>query len=454
MKTGVKDVMTTRVIWVKKDATFREMAIALRDYRVSAFPVVDDDRKVIGVVSEADMLTKEALDDEPGMIAGILRRRDQAKARGVTAGDLMTAAVIAVRPEDTVEHAARLMYDRRVKRLPVTDANGRLVGIISRADVLSVFDRTDEAIRKEIDDEVILGEFLVDPRTLDVAVKDGIVTLAGVPETSKTGHEIVRRVRHVQGVVAVRDRLTYPPPADQYDVLASFPMDLPLSRKGETMNAAVKDVMTTEVVAVRRGASFKEMAATLRRYRVSAVPVVDDAGRVVGVVSEADLLVKEALADPGLVAGLLHHKDVRKAEGLTAGDLMTRPAVTAAPEDLVEQAARMMHFMRVKRLPVVNSGGQLVGIVSRSDVLAVFDRPDEDIRKDIADTILLHEFLIDPRLFRVTVEAGVVTMEGSPETAALGHGLVRKARHVPGVVAVRDRLTYSDNYPVVAGPLL
>jgi CBS-domain-containing membrane protein len=127
--------------------------------------------------------------------------------------------------------------------------------------------------------------------------------------------------------------------------------------------------------------------------------------------------------------------------------------VTAAPDDPVEQAARMMHFMRVKRLPVVNSGGQLVGIISRADVLAVFDRSDEDIRKDIADAILLHEFLIDPRQFRVTVESGVVTMEGTPETAALGHTLIRKARHVPGVVAVRDRLSYPDVYPVVAGPV-
>jgi CBS-domain-containing membrane protein len=220
--------MTTRVIWVKKDATFREMAVALRDHRVSAFPVVDDDHKVIGVVSEADMLTKEALDDEPGVLAGILHRKDQAKARGVTAGDLMTATVVAVHPEDTVEHAARLMYDRRVKRLPVTDADGHLVGIISRADVLSVFDRTDEAIRKEITEGVLLGEFLTDPLILSVTVKDGIVTLSGRPETSETGHEIVRRVRHLQGVVAVRDRLDYPPPerpADRYDVLANFPTD-------------------------------------------------------------------------------------------------------------------------------------------------------------------------------------------------------------------------------------
>src|SRR5215472_17308986 len=227
MKTAVKEVMTTRVIWVKKDATIREMAVALRDHRVSAFPVIDEDGKVIGVVSEADMLNKEALGDGPGLFGGILHRRDQSKARGITAGDLMTTAVVAVRPDDTVEHAARLMYDRGVKRLPVTDAQGHLVGIISRADVLSVFDRTDEDIRKEITDEVILGEFLVDPAILDVAVKDGIVTLAGRPETNQTGHEIVRRIRHVQGVVAVRDRLDYPPEkrAMEYDVLANFPMD-------------------------------------------------------------------------------------------------------------------------------------------------------------------------------------------------------------------------------------
>ena len=215
----------------------------------------------------------------------------------------------------------------------------------------------------------------------------------------------------------------------------------------------VKDVMTTEVVAVRRETTFKEMAAVLRRYRVSALPVVDDAGRVLGVVSEADLLAKEALSDPGPVAELVHRKDLRKAEGLTAGDLMTSPPVTATPDDPVEQAVRIMHFMRVKRLPVVNSDGQLVGIISRADVLAVFDRSDEDVRKDIAEGILQHEYLVDPRQFRVTVESGVVTMEGTPETTAFGRALIRKVRHVSGVVAVRDRLSYPDVYPVVAGPV-
>jgi len=215
MKSTVKDVMTTRVIFVRKGASFREMAATLREHRISAFPVLDDDRKVIVVVSEADLLTKQALDSGedgmPGMITGLLRYREQAKARGITAGDLMTSPPVTVRPEDTVEHAARLMYMRRVKRLPVVNATGRLVGIISRADVLSVFDRPDSEIRAEITNDVMREEFLIDPKRLTVTVKDGVVTLEGTPGNTVVGHEILRRVRHVQGVVAVRDRLSYPP---------------------------------------------------------------------------------------------------------------------------------------------------------------------------------------------------------------------------------------------------
>jgi CBS domain-containing protein len=226
MKSTVKDVMTTRVIWVKKDASFRAMATALREHRISAFPVVNEAGKVIGVVSEADMLTKEALDSEPegmpGMITGILRRKEHEKARGITAGDLMTRPAVTVTPDDTVERAARLMYTRKVKRLPVVDAVGHLVGIVSRSDLLTVFNRTDDEIRKDVSDDVMLNEFLVDPK---VAVQDGIVTLFGQPSTGSVGREIVQRVRHVQGVVAVRDRLSYPPEPGRFDVLADFPID-------------------------------------------------------------------------------------------------------------------------------------------------------------------------------------------------------------------------------------
>ena len=217
------------------------------------------------------------------------------------------------------------------------------------------------------------------------------------------------------------------------------------------MNATVKDVMTTAVVVVRRGATFKEMAAALRRYRVSALPVVDADGKVIGVVSEADMLAKEALVDPGVIDELVHHKEVHKAGGLTAGDLMTHPAVTVRPEDSVEHAARLMYNLRIKRLPVVDAGGGLVGVISRTDLLAVYDRPESEIRDEI-EGMILHEFL--PSQFAVSVQDGVVTLAGSPETAALGHHIVGKVRHVQGVVAVRDQLSYPDVYPIVAGPVL
>ncbi len=220
-----------------------------------------------------------------------------------------------------------------------------------------------------------------------------------------------------------------------------------------TMNVTVNDVMTTTVVAVKKGASYKEMAALLRRYRVSAFPVLDDDQRVIGIVSEADLLAKEALnADRGgAINALVHHKELKKADGETAGDLMTSNVVTVKPDDTVEQAARLMYHLQVKRLPVVDAGGYLVGIVSRADLLTVFDRPDQEIRAEIVDDVILHEFLIDPAVFAVTVADGVVTIQGTPETADLGRNLMNRIRHVSGVVAVRDELNWPPPEQLIAG---
>jgi CBS domain-containing protein len=221
------------------------------------------------------------------------------------------------------------------------------------------------------------------------------------------------------------------------------------------MKTSVKDVMTTQVVAVKLGASFKEMAARLRQDRVSAFPVIDDDGKVIGVVSEADMLTRKVLSadHAGTSTGLLHRGEQEKAEDLTAGDLMTHPAITVSPEDSVEVAARLMYTLQVKRLPVIGPCGRLAGIISRTDVLAVFDRSDEEIRREITDDVIWHECGADPSQFAVTFQAGVVTLEGRPETAALGHDMVHRVRHVQGVVAVRDRLSYPDAYPIVAGPV-
>jgi CBS domain-containing protein len=215
----------------------------------------------------------------------------------------------------------------------------------------------------------------------------------------------------------------------------------------------VKDVMTTRVVYAKRDATFKSLAARMRELRISGFPVVDDAGKVIGVVSEADLLKKEALASgeglTGVLSGLLRHKEFEKADGLIAADLMTCPAVTVSPDDTVAQAARVMYSRKLKRLPVIDKAGQLAGIVTRTDILAVFDRPDASIHKEITGKIL-SDYLMDPRRFSVTVKDGIVTLHGEPETADVGHQLVRTVRHIQGVVAVRDRLTYPEPDMVAA----
>jgi CBS domain-containing protein len=220
------------------------------------------------------------------------------------------------------------------------------------------------------------------------------------------------------------------------------------------MSATVKDVMTMHVVAVRKNASFKDMIMSLREHRVSAFPVLDDEDRVVGVVSEADLLAKEALdlSSPGRVASILHHKEQAKAAGVTAADLMTRPPVTIGPLETVGSAARLMYSRKVKRLPVVDVEGRLVGIVSRSDVLSVYSRPDADIRHEITQRVLLDTLLVDPARFTVTVRDGVVTIEGMPETSMVGRDIIEEIRHVEGVVSVRDRLVYSPDvqWPAIA----
>jgi CBS-domain-containing membrane protein len=211
MKSTVKDVMSTHVIAVRQDASYKDMAAMLRAQRVSAFPVLDDHNRVIGVVSESDLLTKEALEGTvPGMPPSMMSQREHARASAVTAADLMTTPPVTIGPGEPVTQAARLMYSRRVKRLPVTSDDGTLIGIVSRADVLSVYSRPDADIQREIIQDVILGMFAYDPAHFNVTVADGIATIEGAPETDLVGRDVIDAARHVEGVVAVRDRLSYP----------------------------------------------------------------------------------------------------------------------------------------------------------------------------------------------------------------------------------------------------
>ena len=210
MNATVKDVMSTRVIAVRENASFKEIATRLREHRVSAFPVIDGDGKVIGVVSEADLLPKEALEGTvPGMPESFARQQVRSRVIAVTAADLMTKPAVTIGPNEPVTHAALLMYNTRLKRLPVVSADGKLVGIVTRSDVLSVYSRPDREIQRAVTQDVIVGTFLCNPAMFAVVVKDGIVTIEGSPETAWIGRDIIDAVRHMEGVVAVRDRLSY-----------------------------------------------------------------------------------------------------------------------------------------------------------------------------------------------------------------------------------------------------
>jgi CBS domain-containing protein len=210
MSSTVRDVMSTHVIAVRQSAPYKEMAAILHEQRVSAFPVIDDDNKVIGVVSEADLLTKEALEGTVPRTLLSRPERVRKQTNALTAADLMTWPPVTIGADEPVTHAARLMFDQRVKRLPVTSDDGTLIGLVSRSDVLSVYSRPDVEIQHQVAKELIVGTFLCDPDRFTVTVNDGIVTIKGTPESTMAGLDIIDAARHTEGVVAVRDRLSYP----------------------------------------------------------------------------------------------------------------------------------------------------------------------------------------------------------------------------------------------------
>ncbi|MYS18051.1 CBS domain-containing protein [Streptomyces sp. SID4982] len=208
----------------------------------------------------------------------------------------------------------------------------------------------------------------------------------------------------------------------------------------------VSDVMTRAVVAVSRHTLFKDIVERMEQWRVSALPVLEGDGRVIGVVSEADLLPKEEFRSgiPDRLTQLRRMRDLAKAGAVTAEELMSTPAVTVHADATVAEAARIMAVKRVKRLPVVTSEGLLDGVVSRGDLLKPFLRPDGDladeIRRDVVD--VLFPAPVEP--VHIVVDDGVVTVTGRVGEAAYIDVAARMMRGVEGVVGVDCRLTAAD----------
>jgi CBS domain-containing protein len=218
----VRDVMTTSVITVDRITPYQEIDRLLTQHRISGMPVLMMGRHVAGVVSEADLLAAEDERARHARMAATTGRRWRLRKRpqvGLTAGTLMTAPAITIGPDATIPAAARLMNTHHLRRLPVTDEDGKLVGIVSRRDLLSVFLRPDDDIAH--DAQQILHETACDdPATVTVTVRHGVVTLTGVVEPAADQHHhlihlAIGMIWDIDGVVDVVNRVRETPRAEE-----------------------------------------------------------------------------------------------------------------------------------------------------------------------------------------------------------------------------------------------
>ena len=208
----------------------------------------------------------------------------------------------------------------------------------------------------------------------------------------------------------------------------------------------VSDVMTSHVHVAAPLTPFKVLVRLIEENRVSAIPIVDQQGRPIGIVSEADLLLKEQHHDLESSRALLHPKkrrhDRAKAEGTVASVLMTSPPITVASSTSLSQAARLMQEKNIRRLVVVDERGRIAGIVSRSDLLQVFLRTDDQLRDEIAGTLIPALFVSSTESIRVEVRSNVVTFSGEMDRKSDVEILTRMTREMDGVVGVVNRLSY------------
>ena len=203
------------------------------------------------------------------------------------------------------------------------------------------------------------------------------------------------------------------------------------------MKTTVKDLMTSQVVTVTPATGFRELIAIMRDRGITGLPVIDTEGRLVGVVSEADLLLKEQhpLAEERHDRSWSQREERAKAASTVASGLMSRYVVTVRPEESIAEAARLMHRHAVQRLPVVDAAGRLLGIVSRGDLLKVFLRSDDEIRRDVLANLTASGVTAD--MDRISVNGGVVTLESDLADEPGLRQIEEVAGAVDGVVGVR-----------------
>jgi CBS-domain-containing membrane protein len=205
----VVDVMTTAVVTVPQSAPYRQVVDLLVSHRISPVPVVDEFQRVTGVVSEVDLLRmiEYAGEQDPRLFEGRRRRGDRGKATVRTAGELMGRPPVVVLRDTSLAAATRLMDSETVKRLPVVDDLGRVVGIVSRGDLLKIHMRTDDEILDDVESGVLRPILVEDFPTVQATVANGVVTLTGRVDRRASSDIADRLIRRILGVVTVVNEL-------------------------------------------------------------------------------------------------------------------------------------------------------------------------------------------------------------------------------------------------------
>ncbi len=210
----VKDLMTANVVAVGTETPLKDVADILSEFRISGLPVVSERGTVLGVVSENDILVKERGTEPLRGLVGRLLAGDavelEAKVAARTAGEAMTSPAVTIMPDRPVSAAAGEMVERRINRLPVVDEDGKLLGIVTRADLVKAFARSDEEIVREIREDVMSRALWLDPSAVEVSSTRGEVTLKGRLETRIEAEALAALAERVPGVVSVSSELTYP----------------------------------------------------------------------------------------------------------------------------------------------------------------------------------------------------------------------------------------------------
>ncbi len=210
---NVKVVMTEDPITVGPETPLKDVAHVLVEHGVSGLPVVGAEGEVLGVISEADLLVKEAPAEVRSPFAWLLLKaadvESRAKLAARTAGEAMSSPAVCVQPEQTVYEAARKMMESGVKRLPVIDEDGRIVGIVTRADLMRAFTRSDDELRREIEQDLVLDTLWIPPGRVSVRVRQGDVTLEGRLDTETDAELLPKLVARVPGVISVSSDLEW-----------------------------------------------------------------------------------------------------------------------------------------------------------------------------------------------------------------------------------------------------